>query len=83
MVLSLSHLSRLFLSFGSAASEARVRPSVRSQWRPPGRHGGFKGVTPVRLDPLGTDDRLHFASFRASDSSFEGTVVTGLVDLVE
>ena len=32
---------------------------------------------------LGTDDRLHFASFRASDSSFEGTVVTGLVDLVE
>ena len=29
------------------------------------------------------DDTLHFAPFRASDSSFEGTVVTGLVDLVE
>ena len=32
---------------------------------------------------LGTHDRLHFAPFRASDSSFEGTIVTGLVDLVE
>ena len=31
----------------------------------------------------GKDDTLHFAPFRASDSSFEGTVVTGLVDLVE
>jgi len=32
---------------------------------------------------LGTDDRLHFAPFRASDSSFEGIIVTGLVNLVE
>ena len=31
----------------------------------------------------GKDDTLHFAPFRASDSSFEGAIVTGLVNLVE
>ena len=48
---------------GSAASGSPVPSSASDplcgpQWRPPGRHCGFKGDTPVRLDPLGTYDHL-------------------------
>jgi hypothetical protein len=47
--------------------------------------GSDREIIRVLLKQLyvGKDDTLHFAPFRASDSSFEVTVVTGLVDLVE
>ena len=58
------------------------RTSIKSPLSGPGSDREIIRVLSKQLY-LGKDDTPHFAPFRASNSSFEGTVVTGLVDLVE